>query len=78
MKNLVYILLVSLTCIGCSEKKDEPYKGYTVVVAPDSVWDYSYLDSIDQHIRAYSYDIYGDSDIWGKDGLPDSMKLHNN
>lgn len=62
MKNLVYILLALFICIGCSEKKEVLHKGYTVVVAPDSVWDYSYLDSLDNVIRSYSYRVYGDSD----------------
>lgn len=67
MKNLVYILLALFICIGCSEKKGELYKGYTVIVAPDSVWDYSYLDSLHNVIRGYSYEIYGDSDVGAED-----------
>lgn len=81
MKNLVYILLVSLIYIGCSEKKNETHNGYTVIVAPDSVWDYSYLDSLHHVIKCESYQTYGDSNMLDRivmEGLPDSMKLHNN
>lgn len=80
MKKILYII-IGVMCLGCS------YRGQsttnmkdTVYIAPDSVWDYSYVDSIEREIKAGSYEIYGDSNmmdtIWEK-GLPDSMKLHN-
>lgn len=80
MKNLIYISVILLTIIGCSKKSKEKYKGYTVIVAPDSIWDYSNLDSLNYVIKCGSFELYGDSNrldkIWDE-GLPDSMKLKN-
>lgn len=84
MKKILYII-IGVMCLGCS------YRGQfnkavedTVYIAPDDVWDtteyYHQIDSINKVLRAHSYEMYGDSDmydtIWEK-GLPDSMKLHN-
>lgn len=76
MKKVLYIILV-LFCIGCSHKQSKDNSIVdSMYIAPDSVWDYSYVDSIDNSIKAYSYKIYGDSNMM-ENGLPDSMKLHN-
>lgn len=76
MKKVLYIILV-LFCIGCSHKQSKDNSIVdSMYIAPDSVWDYSYVDSIDKSIKAYSYKIYGDSNMM-ENGLPDSMKLHN-
>lgn len=76
MKKILYII-IGIMLLGCS------YRGHsskvmedTVYIAPDSVWDYAYIDSMDKSIKAYSYKVYGDSNLM-EEGLPDSMKLHN-
>lgn len=77
MKKLVYIAIILVLVIGCSHKEQPRQEEY---VAPDSVWDYTYLDSMDQDLRSRSYNLYGDSDALDKlmkEGLPDSMKLNN-
>lgn len=80
MKKVLYIILV-LFCIGCSHKQSKDNSIVdSMYIAPDSVWDYSYVDSIDKSIKAYSYKIYGDSNMMDRvvtEGLPDSMMLHN-
>ena len=77
MKYLTIILFILFLTIGCSHK--EQSKGTnvdTVYIAPDSVWDRSYVDSLYQEVRSKSYQMYGDSNYF-EDGLPDSMQLHN-
>ena len=78
MKKLVYIFCVLLLIVGCTshQKSSEDIGKDTVVIAPDSVWNYSRLDSIDHVIKSHSYQTYGDSNLL-EEGLPDSMKLHN-
>lgn len=72
-----------ICCVGCtagySPVKTE--KGSLPVPDPDSIGsDYSYLYSLDLEIKKASMELYGDSNmlerVW-KEGLPDSMKLHN-
>lgn len=77
MKKLVYIAVILVLVMGCTHKEQPRQEEY---VAPDSVWDYSELpnyDSINQAMRAYSYDCYGDSDALDRlvtEGFPDSVK----
>lgn len=76
MKKVLYII-IGVMCLGCSYRgQSNKAMEDTVYVAPDSVWDYSYIDSIDKSIKAKSYEMYGDSSYL-EEGLPDSMKLHN-
>lgn len=76
MKKILYIIICGM-CLGCShrEQSSEAVED-TVYITPDSVWDYTYLDSIDRSIKVKSYEIYGDSSYF-EEGLPDSMMLHN-
>lgn len=70
MKKLVYIAIILVLVMSCSHKEQPRQEEY---VAPDSVWDYSELpnyDSINQAMRAYAYECYGDSDTTD---LPDSV-----
>lgn len=76
MKKLLYIIIVVM-CLGCSHKgQSSKAVEDTVYIAPDDVWDYHYLDSIDNSIKVKSYEMYGDSSYL-EEGLPDSMILHN-
>lgn len=76
MKKVLYII-IGVMCLSCSHRgQSSKATEDTVYVAPDDVWDYSYLDSIEQSIRASSYRMYGDSSYL-EEGLPDSMMLHN-
>lgn len=85
MKNLVYFIVIVVFGFSCSKQAKIENGDYEYVyVDPDSVpLDYSYVDSLDsvyQETRAYSYKVYGDSDMMDRivtEGLPDSMKLHN-
>ena len=42
----------------------------------DTIHTRAYRDSVDRAIKAYSYRIYGDSNML-ENGLPDSMQLYN-
>lgn len=71
MKKLVYLFIVMFLCVGCSHQETSSNDNCdTVYIAPDSVWDYSYIDSIDYDLKCKAYEIYGDSDATG---LPDSV-----
>lgn len=73
MKNLLYILCFLFLMAGCTYQKE--MKGDSkdsVFIAPDSVWNHSYLDSIDYTLKCKSYELYGDSNIL-EEGLPDSI-----
>lgn len=48
----------------------------TSIFIVDTIHTHAYRDSVDRAIKAYSYRIYGDSNML-ENGLPDSMKLHN-
>ena len=71
MKKLVYLFIVMFLGVGCSHQETSSNDNCdTVYIAPDSVWDYSYIDSIDYDLKCKAYEIYGDSDATG---LPDSV-----
>lgn len=71
MKKLVYLSIIMFLSVGCSHQETSSNDNCdTVCIAPDSVWDYSYIDSIDYDLKCKSYEIYGDSDAAG---LPDSV-----
>lgn len=76
MKKLVYLSIIIFLGVGCSHKGTSSKDNWdTVCIAPDSVWDYSGLpnyDSINQAVKAYSYDCYRDSNAL-ENGLPDSI-----
>lgn len=77
MKKLVYLAIVLFLGVGCSHQGSSNDSDVdTAYIAPDSVWDYSYLDAREKRIKAYSYRCYGDSNLL-EEGLPDSMKLKN-
>lgn len=76
MKKILYTI-IGIMCLGCSHKgQSSTNMKDTRYIAPNSVWDYTYLDSIDKSIKAKSYEMYGDSSYL-ENGLPDSMMLHN-
>ena len=88
MKKLIYLAFVLSLGIGCTNKGTQEGNkniAYKFDTAKDSVITFTdaykytrhYRDSIDREIKAYSYRIYGDSNLL-EEGLPDSMKLHNN
>jgi len=93
MKKLIYITIILCIGISCTNKgtlegkkkiKDKSIKCTfdstkdSVLAFPDAYkYTRHYRDSIDREIKAYSYRIYGDSNLL-EEGLPDSMKLHNN
>lgn len=71
MKKLVYLSMIIFLGVGCSHQGTSSNDNSdTVCIAPDSVWDYSYIDSIDYDLKCKAYEIYGDSDATG---LPDSV-----
>jgi hypothetical protein len=71
MKKLVYLSIIMFLGVGCSHQgTSSNHSSDTVYIAPDSVWDYSYIDSIDYDLKCKAYEIYGDSDATG---LPDSV-----
>lgn len=76
MKKLVYLAIVMFLGVGCSHQETTNGSDIdTTYIAPDSVWDYSGLpnyDSINQAIKAHSYQWYGDSNAL-EEGLPDSI-----
>lgn len=62
MKKLAYILILLVLSIACNHQKSKE-KDWSAYIAPDSVWDYSYVDSIKQaHIAANANLIYYDED----------------
>lgn len=70
---IMVLALVPVVFFSCkSNNTTEKLLGDTVIVAPDSVWNYSYIDSITQEIKADSYDWWGDSDAYYY-GAPDSI-----
>lgn len=69
MKKLIYIAIILVLVIGCSHQEQPKQEEY---IAPDSVWDYSYIDSIDHAIKCKSYKLYGDSNAL-ENGLPDNI-----
>lgn len=73
MKNLLYILCFLFLVMGCTCQKGmkEDSKD-SVFIAPDSVWNYTYLDSIDHALKCKSYELYGDSNTL-EEGLSDSI-----
>lgn len=76
MKKLVYLFIIMFLGAGCSHQgtssNDISVNSDTVYIAPDSVRDYSYIDSINQDLKCRSYELYGDSN-WLEDGLPDNI-----
>lgn len=71
MKKLVYLSIIMFLGVGCSHQGTPSNNSSdTVCIAPDSVWDYSYIDSVHHTLRCKAYEIYGDSDATG---LPDSV-----
>lgn len=85
MDNATKILcgLCGICFVGCTARDSSvnTEENSLPVPNPDSIGaDYSYLDSIDNEIKKASMELYGDSDmlerVWNE-GLPDSMKLHN-
>lgn len=71
MKKLVYLSMIMFLGVGCSHQETSNNESSdTVCIAPDSVWDYSYIDSIHYALRCKAYEIYRDSDATG---LPDSV-----
>lgn len=71
MKKLVYLFIILFFGVGCSHQGTSNNESSdTVCIAPDSVWDYSYIDSVHYALRCKAYEIYGDSDATG---LPDSV-----
>ncbi len=73
MKKLVYLSIIMFLGVGCSHQRASNNESSdTVCIAPDSVWDYSYIDSIDYDLKCRSYKLYGDSN-WLENGLPDSV-----
>ena len=71
MKKLVYLSMIMFLGVGCSHQGTSSNDSSdTVCIAPDSVWDYSYIDSVHHVLRCKAYEIYGDSDATG---LPDSV-----
>ena len=71
MKKLLYLMIIMVLGAGCTHQgKSDNTDIDTVYIAPDSVWDYSYLDSIEKEMKADAYRLYGDSNA---DGLPDSI-----
>lgn len=71
MKELVYLSIIMFLGVGCSHQgTSNKESSDTVCIAPDSVWDYSYIDSVHHALRCKAYEIYGDSDATG---LPDSV-----
>lgn len=71
MKKLVYLSMIMFLGVGCSHQETSNNESSdTVCIAPDSVWDYSYIDSVHYVLRCKAYEIYGDSDATG---LPDSV-----
>lgn len=71
MKKLIYILFLFALTMACGRQKPKE-KDWSAYIAPDSVWDYSYIDSIYRDIKIRSYKLYGDSN-WLEEGLPDSI-----
>lgn len=72
MKKLLHIFCI-LLLVGCMHKGEkEEANNDSIYIAPDSVWDYSYIDSIDHAIKCKSYKLYGDSNAL-ENGLPDSI-----
>ena len=71
MKKLVFLSMIMFLGVGCSHQGTSNNESRdTVYIAPDSVWDYSYIDSVHYALRCKAYEIYGDSDATG---LPDSV-----
>ena len=71
MKKLVYLSIIMFLNVGCFHQGTSNNESSdTICIAPDSVWDYSYIDSIDYDLKCKAYEIYGDSDATG---LPDSV-----
>lgn len=71
MKKLLYLMIIMVLGAGCTHQgKSDNTDIDTVYIAPDSVWDYSYIDSVHHALRCKAYEIYGDSDATG---LPDSV-----
>lgn len=71
MKKLVYLSMIMFLGVGCSHQGTSSNDSSdTACIAPDSVWDYSYIDSVHHTLRCKAYEIYGDSDATG---LPDSV-----
>lgn len=93
MKKLLYLIFIFFLGVGCSSKetrnKKRVIENVDTICNLDTIKDsvntfpeaYKYTrhyrDSVDREIKAYSYRIYGDSNLL-EEGLPDSMKLHNN
>ena len=77
MKKLVYLSMIMFLGVGCSHPGTSSNESSdTVCIAPDSVWDCSGLpnyDSINQAVRAHSYEWYGDSDAL-ENGIPEERK----
>lgn len=73
---IMILAMIPVSFFSCKENKSlrsNPLKGGdTVIVAPIDVWDYSYIDSITQEIKAASYNWWGDSDAYYY-GAPDSI-----
>lgn len=71
---ILLLALIPVSVFNCSNStlEKESIEGDTVIVAPDSVWDTSYVDSITQRIKAASYNWWGDSDAYYY-GAPDSI-----
>ena len=73
MKNLLYVLCFLFLMVGCTYLKGMKEDTQdSVSIAPDSVWNYAYLDSIDHTLKCKSYELYGDSNTL-EEGLPDSI-----
>ena len=71
MKKLLYLMIIMVLGAGCTHQgKSDNTDIDTVYIAPDSVWDYSYIDSVHHALRCKAYEFYGDSDATG---LPDSV-----
>lgn len=71
MKKLLYLMILMVLGAGCTHQgKSDNTDIDTVYIAPDSVWDYSYIDSVHYALRCKAYEIYGDSDATS---LPDSV-----
>lgn len=73
LSTIVSLILIPTMFFSCKiVPKENILLGDTVIVAPDSVWDRTYIDSITQRIKADSYEWWGDSDAYYY-GAPDSI-----
>ena len=71
MRKLVYLSIIMFLGVGCSHQGTPSNNSSDAVsAAPDSVWDYPYIDSVHHALRCKVYEIHGDSDAAG---LPDSV-----